>query len=267
MVTTHFLDEAEYCDRIALIYRGHVIAHGSPDELKDRVARRRAARADARGRLYRPGRRVRPRGAAMSLPHTNTRSRRSRPCERSQPEPRGARPASAAGGADPQGIAADPARPEQLPDRRRLAALVALHLRLWRLARPPAGPDRRGRRAAVARGRQLPGLVPATRGISRSASRGTEAPSSTTWSPASSRESSLLAADFSDRLGRGETAPIQVLVDGSDPNTAGLVQTYVQGLWSNWLEQEAAVQRPAGRPAQGRAAGRQPSRAPGSTPS
>jgi ABC-2 type transport system ATP-binding protein len=37
MVTTHFLDEAEYCDRIALIYQGHIIALGSPDELKDRV--------------------------------------------------------------------------------------------------------------------------------------------------------------------------------------------------------------------------------------
>jgi len=37
MVTTHFLDEAEYCDRIALIYRGHVIAEGSPDALKERV--------------------------------------------------------------------------------------------------------------------------------------------------------------------------------------------------------------------------------------
>lgn len=34
MVTTHFLDEAEYCDRIALIYRGRMIAMGSPDELK-----------------------------------------------------------------------------------------------------------------------------------------------------------------------------------------------------------------------------------------
>jgi ABC-type multidrug transport system ATPase subunit len=37
MVTTHFLDEAEYCDRIALIYRGRVIAAGSPDDLKDSV--------------------------------------------------------------------------------------------------------------------------------------------------------------------------------------------------------------------------------------
>ncbi len=35
MVTTHFLDEAEYCDRIALIFRGQVIAKGLPDELKE----------------------------------------------------------------------------------------------------------------------------------------------------------------------------------------------------------------------------------------
>jgi len=35
MVTTHFLDEAEYCDRIALIFRGQVIAKGFPDELKE----------------------------------------------------------------------------------------------------------------------------------------------------------------------------------------------------------------------------------------
>jgi ABC-type multidrug transport system ATPase subunit len=37
MVTTHFLDEAEYCDRIALVYRGRIIATGSPDELKRSV--------------------------------------------------------------------------------------------------------------------------------------------------------------------------------------------------------------------------------------
>jgi ABC-2 type transport system ATP-binding protein len=37
MVTTHFLDEAEYCDRIALVYRGRVIALGSPDDLKSRA--------------------------------------------------------------------------------------------------------------------------------------------------------------------------------------------------------------------------------------
>jgi ABC-2 type transport system ATP-binding protein len=36
MVTTHFLDEAEYCDRIGIIYKGELIALGSPDELKRR---------------------------------------------------------------------------------------------------------------------------------------------------------------------------------------------------------------------------------------
>jgi len=38
LVTTHFMDEAEYCDRISLIYRGRSIALGSPDDLKARVA-------------------------------------------------------------------------------------------------------------------------------------------------------------------------------------------------------------------------------------
>ncbi|MEJ5377317.1 MAG: ABC transporter ATP-binding protein [bacterium] len=33
-VTTHYMDEAEYCDRLALIYRGELIAVGSPRELK-----------------------------------------------------------------------------------------------------------------------------------------------------------------------------------------------------------------------------------------
>ncbi len=33
-VTTHYMDEAEYCDRIALIYRGELIALGTPETLK-----------------------------------------------------------------------------------------------------------------------------------------------------------------------------------------------------------------------------------------
>jgi ABC-2 type transport system ATP-binding protein len=38
LVTTHFMEEAEYCDRIALINRGEVVALDSPDDLK-RAAR------------------------------------------------------------------------------------------------------------------------------------------------------------------------------------------------------------------------------------
>jgi ABC-2 type transport system ATP-binding protein len=33
-VTTHYMDEAEYCDRLAMIYRGKIIALGTPSELK-----------------------------------------------------------------------------------------------------------------------------------------------------------------------------------------------------------------------------------------
>jgi ABC-2 type transport system ATP-binding protein len=37
MVTTHFMDEAEYCDRVALIYRGKCIAVDAPEALQRSV--------------------------------------------------------------------------------------------------------------------------------------------------------------------------------------------------------------------------------------
>jgi ABC-2 type transport system permease protein len=63
----------------------------------------------------------------------------------------------------------------------------------------------------------------------------------------------VVPADFAERLGRGNTGPVQVIVDGSDPNTAGLVQGYAQGVWQNWQDQEAVskatlVDRPTARP-------------------
>jgi ABC-2 type transport system ATP-binding protein len=33
-VTTHYMDEADYCGRLALIYRGRLIAEGTPNELR-----------------------------------------------------------------------------------------------------------------------------------------------------------------------------------------------------------------------------------------
>ena len=44
VVTTHFMEEAEYCDRIGLIWRGRKIAEGTPDQLK--ASARSAARPE-----------------------------------------------------------------------------------------------------------------------------------------------------------------------------------------------------------------------------
>jgi len=35
-VTTHYMDEADYCDRLALIYRGGIIAEGTPTEMRQK---------------------------------------------------------------------------------------------------------------------------------------------------------------------------------------------------------------------------------------
>jgi ABC-2 type transport system ATP-binding protein len=40
-VTTHYMDEADYCDRLALIYKGAMIAEGTPGELRGRYMKHR----------------------------------------------------------------------------------------------------------------------------------------------------------------------------------------------------------------------------------
>ena len=39
-VTTHYMDEADYCDRLALIYRGRIVAEGTPVELRQKYMQR-----------------------------------------------------------------------------------------------------------------------------------------------------------------------------------------------------------------------------------
>lgn len=50
-----------------------------------------------------------------------------------------------------------------------------------------------------------------------------------------------LQSDFSERLARpGATAPVQVITDGAEPNTANFVAGYVQGVWQTWVSQREA---------------------------
>ena len=37
MVTTHFMEEAEYCDRLAIMAAGSILAAGAPVEIKARA--------------------------------------------------------------------------------------------------------------------------------------------------------------------------------------------------------------------------------------
>jgi ABC-2 type transport system ATP-binding protein len=46
-LTTHYMDEAEYCDRIAIIDHGKIVALGSPADLKDKVGKDRVQIATA----------------------------------------------------------------------------------------------------------------------------------------------------------------------------------------------------------------------------
>ncbi|RJR17301.1 MAG: ABC transporter ATP-binding protein [Nitrospiraceae bacterium] len=39
-ITTHYMDEAEYCDKLALIYRGKIIASGTSEEMKTNFMKR-----------------------------------------------------------------------------------------------------------------------------------------------------------------------------------------------------------------------------------
>ena len=45
-----------------------------------------------------------------------------------------------------------------------------------------------------------------------------------------------------------QEAPIQILADGSEPNTANFVQNYVQGAYFNWLQQQSISQNLIGLP-------------------
>jgi ABC-2 type transport system permease protein len=50
----------------------------------------------------------------------------------------------------------------------------------------------------------------------------------------------VIPVDFAANMARANTdAPIQVITDGSEPNTANFVQGYAEGIWQLWQMQRA----------------------------
>ena len=53
----------------------------------------------------------------------------------------------------------------------------------------------------------------------------------------------VIMSDFSAKVRQGQgAAAVQVLADGSEPNTANFLGSYVQGAWQTWMDQRALDQ-------------------------
>ncbi len=245
MVTTHFMDEAESCDRIGLVYQGRLIAEGSPDALKSRARstdRPDPTLEDAFIHL------VETSGATVS---TNSGH------ERVHEGQLGAIPSAARPSEYPhagkEGARASLRRVGSLLRKETLqiirdpsSYLIAVALPLILLFLFAYGVSLDLKRIPI--GLVIERSTPETQSLV-SAFRNDRYFTVTLARTRASVEDGLvsgrlrgvvvLASDFARQLGRGEQAPVQLIVDGSDPNTAALVQGYVQGVWSNWLEQES----------------------------
>lgn len=58
----------------------------------------------------------------------------------------------------------------------------------------------------------------------------------------------VIPATFSSDLARAaDSSPVQIIADGSEPNTAAFLQNYAQGVWQSWMAVRAA--RTGGDPA------------------
>lgn len=50
----------------------------------------------------------------------------------------------------------------------------------------------------------------------------------------------VIPADFNQKMARpGDIAPIQIITDGSEPNTANFIHGYMEGVWQIWQQQRA----------------------------
>ncbi|HEY5910691.1 MAG TPA: ABC transporter permease [Verrucomicrobiae bacterium] len=60
----------------------------------------------------------------------------------------------------------------------------------------------------------------------------------------------VVPQDFAAKLARGtESAPLLIVTDGAEPNTANFVENYVRSAWDGWLRERSAKR---GQPAQAR---------------
>ena len=125
-MTTHYMDEAEFCDRIAIMDEGEIVALDTPAALKAQVGRgsdpdrdRRRRRGDRRaGRALRPRGDASPRAWSRSTSRTGRSSCRgcspSSTCRSRRSASRG-RPSTTSSCPSPARRSATPRRPRRTP--------------------------------------------------------------------------------------------------------------------------------------------------------
>ena len=126
VVTTHFMEEAEYCDRVAIMDAGRVLAQGTPAEIRAARARIKGASQTWKTRLSRSWRRLAQKRRCDALHSRGSHDVRNREKQRLLGQNASHRLS------DSQGDAPDRARSEQHRHRHRLAGHVdsAVRLRL-----------------------------------------------------------------------------------------------------------------------------------------
>ena len=258
MVTTHFMEEAEYCDRLAIMAAGAILAMGDAGRAS-RPAPRIRARARARAEH---GRRLHPTLIAASTA-TSVAARQHGRHEHRHADALGCRSRAAAAGMRLRGLV----RKEFLqivrdPSSIAIAFLMPIFLLLLfgygvsldaehvPVAAGGGAAARRTRRTSSPRLRQSPLLRAAAcphpgRGGAGAEGRPGAAPSC------------ACAPDFAEQLRRPDGAPIQVIVNGVDANTARLMP---RATWrapgaTGWRTAPPARGETLATPVQTRAAG------------
>ncbi len=267
VITTHYMDEAEYCNRIALINGGRLVALGSPSELKRSAIRGEIllVEGDDPGAMLEalagaPGvRDVAPFGSSLHIvvddaardrPAIETRLAerdarlvahradqgdargRVRPARQRRRRRKGGahEPAPDPGGRQ-EGDHPDPARSAQPDGRPPDAADADGAARLRRQSRHQARADLRvrprGQPAERGAAQGLPGLAVFLRSSRRSATTPTSPARSTR---AAARWRSSCRTISRKTLASANAASVQAILDATDDNTANIALGYAQAV-------------------------------------
>ena len=235
IVTTHFMEEAEYCDRVVILDAGRVLAQGTPAEIRGACRSRAIASRPWRtrsspsssGARRQAEATPRERGMSMSEPRRRASGRRA--------APRADRKESRQLLRDPSSIAIGIVMPVMLI----LLFGYGLSLDVKNVPVAVVLED-------LARGARPGGRLPAVAAIS-SRARDLDAAGRAADARPRGRRHRAHSARTSPAGWRGD-AEVQVLVHGTDANTARIIQGYAQGAVAQWGLRRAAEGQPVTRP-------------------